>query len=113
MGILLEVAVISLFMSLLLVVLSKFLTNQKELKRIKQEVQDYESKIKEAKKAGDQKAVADYSSKKLKVAMGQFKESRKSMMVSMVVHPLSALGVPIIFPWPQISRACPPPGFFL
>ena len=85
MGILLEVAVISLFMSLLLVVLSKFLTNQKELKRIKQEVQDYESKIKEAKKAGDQKAAADYSSKKLKVAMGQFNESRKSMMVSMVV----------------------------
>ncbi len=85
MAILIEVALISVSMSFLLVVLSKYLTNQKELKNIKQETQEYKKKISEAKAQKDAKAVKEYTDKMFKMTGRQFKESRKSMMVSMVI----------------------------
>ena len=83
--ILVEVALISLFMSFLLVLLSKFLTNQNSLKQIRTEVEDYRKKIKEAKDQKNEAAVKDYTAQMFKTSGKQFKESRKSMMVSMVV----------------------------
>ena len=83
--ILIEVALISVSMSFLLVILSKFLTNQSELKGIRKEVEDYREKINVAKKQKDEKAIKEYTEKMFKTTGKQFKESRKSMMVSMLV----------------------------
>jgi len=85
MSVLIEVTLISLGLSFLLVLLSKVLTNQTEIKRIKQETVEYKKKIKEAQKEKNEAAVKDYTSKMFKLSQGQFKYSTKSMLVSMIV----------------------------
>src|SRR3989338_2282327 len=85
MSIPIEVTLISLGLSFLLVVLSKFFTNQKEIKRIKTETAEFKKKIKEAQKEGKTGEVKDYTNQMFKMSQKQFKYSTKSMIISMVV----------------------------
>lgn len=85
MSTLIEVTLISAGLSFMLVILSKLLTNQAEMKKIKQETSEYRKKIKEAQKQKNEAAVKEYSSKMLKLSHSQFKYTTKSTLASMVI----------------------------
>lgn len=85
MSLLMEVALFSAALAFLLVLLSKFLTNQAEIKRTKKEMEEYGQKIKQAQKQKDEHLVKQYTDKRLKLSYGQMKYSTRSMMVSMLV----------------------------
>ena len=85
MSMIVEVALISAGLSLLLVILSKFLTNQTELKKVKSETEEYRKKIKEAQKEKNEALVKEYTNKMFKLSQGQFKYTTKNMMVSMII----------------------------
>ncbi len=85
MSVFIEVTLISTGLSFLLVLLSKFLTNQTEIKRIRKEMEELKKKIKEAQKEKNENAAKDYTNKMFKLSQGQFKYTTKSMMASMVI----------------------------
>ncbi len=85
MSLLIEVVLLSSALAFLLVLLSKFLTKQTEIKKTKKEMEEYGQKIKQAQKDKDEQAVKQYTDKRLKLSYGQMKYSTRSMMVSMLV----------------------------
>jgi len=96
MSALINILLFSLALSLILTLLTKFLTNQKEVKGIKSKVAGFRQQIKDAQKAGDSAQVKRLSDEMFKASKGQFKYSTKSMFVSMIV-------VIIAFGWLQAS----------
>ena len=86
-----EVLIISLALSLLMVILTKLLTNQDEIKKAKREMKFYQEKIKKAQKAGDNQTVSKLSNDMLKASSKQLRQSMKPMLVSLIIFVI-ALG---------------------
>jgi uncharacterized membrane protein (DUF106 family) len=80
-----ELFLYSLGLSLLLALLYRFLTNPKELKRIKQELSYYREKVNSAQKVGNDAEVKRLSSEMMKASSAQFKASMKPMFASMII----------------------------
>lgn len=92
-----DILLFSLSLSLVLTLLTKVLTNQKEVKEIKRKMAGFRQQIKDAQKdggKGDQ--VKHLSDEMFKTSKSQFKYSTKSMFVSMIV-------VIIAFGWLQAN----------
>lgn len=86
-----EVLIISLVLSLIMVLLTKVLTNQEEIKKAKREMKFYQDKIKKAQKSGDKDTVSKLSNDMLKASSKQMKQSMKPMFVSLIIFVI-ALG---------------------
>lgn len=86
-----EVLIISLILSLIMVLLTKFLTNQDEIRKAKREMKFYQDKIKKAQKSEDKEAVSKLSKDMLKASSKQMKQSMKPMFVSLIIFVI-ALG---------------------
>lgn len=80
-----EVLLWSLGLSLVMVLLSKFLTNQKDLKKIKNEMQFFKEKMEKAKKAGDMKKAQEHMNDMLKSSNKQMGMTMKPLFVSMII----------------------------
>lgn len=80
-----EVLIISLLLSLIMVILTKVLTDQNEIKKAKREMKFYQDKIKKAQGSGDKDAVGKLSNDMLKASSKQLKQSMKPMIVSMII----------------------------
>ncbi len=91
-----DILVFSLSLSLVLTLLTKVLTNQKEVKEIKKKMTGFRQQIKEAQKEGKPDQVKHLSDEMFKTSKSQFKYSTKSMVVSMIV-------VIIAFGWLQAN----------
>lgn len=83
--VLIEVTIFSVILSFVLVLVTKFVTNQKAIKDIKDKTAALKKKVKEAQKKGNQGEVKHYSSLMMKVSQKQFKYSMKSMIASLVI----------------------------
>ncbi len=86
-----EVLIISLLLSLLMVIITKVLTNQDEIKKAKREMKFYQEKIKKAQNSGDKEAVSKLSNDMLKASGKQMKQSMKPMFASLIIF-VVALG---------------------
>ena len=82
---LLEITLFSLAISLVLVLVTKFTTNPAAIRGIKQEMEDYKKKAKEAQNQKNQEEAKRYSDLMLKKSQEQFKHSTKPMIVSMLI----------------------------
>ncbi len=105
-----EVLIISLVLSLIMVLLTKILTNQEEIKKAKREMKFYQDKIKKAQKSGDKDAVSKLSNDMLKASSKQMKQSMKPMFVSLIIFVIALgwlagaygellIGMPITLPF--------------
>ena len=79
------IVVYTLALSLVISVIYKLLTNQDEMKKIKEETEHLKGKADRAKKDGDTASMNKYTSEMLKVSSKQFKITMKPMMASMLV----------------------------
>jgi len=100
-----EVSLISVGLSLLLALLYKFLVNQGEAKRVKEEMKFYREKISKAQKEGNTTEVSKMSSDMLKASQKQLRLTMKPMLASLLIFGvvLSWLGsvyVNVVFPLP-------------
>jgi uncharacterized membrane protein (DUF106 family) len=80
-----EVLVWSLILSLIMVILQKYLTNQNEIRNLKNEMKRYQERINKATKSGDRKEANKLTSEMMKLSGKQFHQNMKPMMVSMVI----------------------------
>lgn len=80
-----EVLVISLLLSIIMVILTKLLTDQDKIKKSKREMKFYQEKIKKAQKAGDKDVVSKLSNDMLKASSTQLRQSMKPMFASMII----------------------------
>lgn len=86
-----ELLIISLVLSLVMVIITKLLTNQDVIRGAKREMKFYQDKIKKAQKDGDKAAVSKLSSDMLKASSKQMKQSMKPMFASLIIFVI-ALG---------------------
>ncbi len=84
-----EILLIALGLSILSALVSKFLANQKELKKAKKDMEFFKSKMSEAKKAGNLKKVNEYSSEMLKASQRQFRHNMRPMLFSLIIFILA------------------------
>ncbi len=84
-----EILIITILLGLVTVILTKILTDQNEIKRIKREMKFFQEKIKKAQSSGDKDAVSKLSNDMLKASGKQMKQSMKPMMVSLLVFGLA------------------------
>ncbi len=82
---LIEITIFSVILSFVLVLVTKFVTDQKAIKDIKDKTAALKKMVKEAQKKGNQGEVKHYSDLMFKVSRNQFKYSMRSMIVSLVV----------------------------
>lgn len=105
-----EILIITIFLGLVMVILTKILTNQDEIKRIKREMKFFQEKIKKAQGSGDKDAVSKLSNDMLKASGKQMKQSMRPMIVSLLVFGLAfwwlsitygelAIALPITIPF--------------
>jgi uncharacterized membrane protein (DUF106 family) len=80
-----EVLIWSLILSLIMVILQKYLTNQNEIRNLKNEMKRYQDRINKATKAGDRQEANKLTSEMMKLSGKQFHQNMKPMMVSMVI----------------------------
>jgi uncharacterized membrane protein (DUF106 family) len=86
-----ELLIFSIGLSVLMALLTKFLTNQKELKNVKHTMKVMREKISKAQKSGDTKEMSRLNSEMLKVSQKQFRENMKPMFISLFIF-VFALG---------------------
>lgn len=86
-----EIFLWSLGLSVITVLMSKFLGNQHEVKKAKKEMEFHRDKASKAQKAGDLKKANEHMSEMLKASQTQFRHNLKPMMLSFMVFIL-ALG---------------------
>jgi uncharacterized membrane protein (DUF106 family) len=86
-----EVFLISIALSLLMVLLTKLLTNQDAIRKAKREMKFYQEKIKKAQSSGDTALVSKLSNDMLKSSGKQMKENMKPMFLSIIIF-MIALG---------------------
>ena len=79
------ILIYTLILSLVVSVIYKFLTNQDEMKKVKEEMKYFKDKADEAKKSGDMAKMNQYTNDMLKVSSQQFKHTMKPMFASMFV----------------------------
>jgi uncharacterized membrane protein (DUF106 family) len=68
-----------------MIVITKLLTNQKEVKKIKNEMNFFKEKMNKAKKSGDVAKAEQYMNDMLKSSNKQLKHSLKPMMFSFII----------------------------
>jgi uncharacterized membrane protein (DUF106 family) len=86
-----EILVISLALSLIMVILTRLLTDQEVIRKSKRELKFYQEKIKKAQKSGDTEAVSKLSSDMLKASSRQLRQSMKPMFISLIIFGLAFL----------------------
>jgi len=86
-----EIFLWSLGLSILTILVSKFLGNQKEMKKAKKEMEFHRNNATKAQKAGDLKKANEHMSQMLKASQSQFKHNLKPMMFSFLIF-IVALG---------------------
>lgn len=84
-----EVLIISIFLSLLMVILTRLLTNQDEIRKAKREMQFYQDKIKKLQESGDKEAVSKLSNDMLKASGKQLRQSMKPMFISLIIFAIA------------------------
>ena len=80
-----EVLLFSIGLSLLMIILTRILTNQKEIKHIRNEMNFFKEKMNKAKKAGDLAKAEQFMNDMLKSSNKQLKHTMKPLLVSMIV----------------------------
>lgn len=80
-----EVMLWSVGLSAVMIVITKILTNQKEIKKIKHEMNFFKEKMDHAKKSGDTTKTEQYMGDMLKASNKQLKHSLKPLFVSMFI----------------------------
>jgi len=85
-----EIFLLSIGLSLLMTLASKFLVNQQEMKKAKKDMEFFREKASKAQKAGDLKRSNEYMSEMLKASQRQFRHNMKPMMFSFVLVILAA-----------------------
>ncbi|MEM5812117.1 MAG: DUF6435 family protein [Candidatus Aenigmatarchaeota archaeon] len=86
-----EIFIWAVGLSVLTLLISKFLGNQQEIKKARKEMEFYREKAMKAQKSGDIKKANEYTSEMLKASQRQFRHNLRPMMVSFFVF-LIALG---------------------
>jgi len=86
-----EIFLWSLGLSLLTILVSRFLGNQTELKKAKKEMEFHRDKASKAQKSGDLKKANEHMSEMLKASQKQFRHNMRPMMLSFVIF-IVALG---------------------
>ncbi len=102
-----EVMILSVILSLISVLASRFLTDQNELKRIRNEMRLYNERLKKFQKKGDEEEVRKLTNEIMKLSQKQFSYNMKPMMTSMLVFiaaiQLMAMSYPdmtVVLPFP-------------
>jgi uncharacterized membrane protein (DUF106 family) len=85
-----EIFILSLGLSLLMTLASKFLANQQEMKKAKKDMEFFRDKASKAQKAGDLKKSNEYMSEMMKASSRQFRLNMKPMMFSFLIVILAA-----------------------
>lgn len=85
MSLLIELAGFSALLSVVLALLSKLLTNQTEIKKIKKEMSEHRQKISQAKKENNAQEIKHNTDKMFKLSQSQMKSSTRPMLVSMII----------------------------
>ena len=86
-----ELLIFSIGLSVLMAVLTRFLTNQKELKTIRHSTKVLRERLSKAQKSGDMKEMSKLNSEMLKMSQKQFRENMKPMIFSLLIF-VFALG---------------------
>ncbi len=81
----LELMLWSIGLSGTTVLISKFLANQKEIRKIRSEMKFFKEKMDQAKKSGDLAKAEQFMNDMLKASNKQLKHTMKPLMVSMLV----------------------------
>jgi uncharacterized membrane protein (DUF106 family) len=79
-----EVLLVSVGISLLTVLISKFATDQNAIKNLKSEMKGMNARIKKAQKAGDTKEMNRLSGDMMKLSSKQLHMNMKPMMISLI-----------------------------
>ena len=82
---LIEILLWSIGLSSLMIILTKILTNQKEVKHIRNEMKFFKEKMDKAKKSGDMAKAEQFMNDMLKSSNKQLKHTMKPLLVSMIV----------------------------
>jgi uncharacterized membrane protein (DUF106 family) len=85
-----EIFILSLGLSLLMTLASKFLANQQEMKKAKKDMEFFRDKASKAQKSGDLKKSNEYMSDMMKASSKQFRLNMKPMMFSFLIVILAA-----------------------
>ena len=80
-----EVLMISVGLSLLSVLITKFATNQGAVRELKGEMKSINERIKKAQKSGNNKEASELSGQLMKISGRQFQMNMKPMMITMVI----------------------------
>ena len=86
-----ELFLITIVLSFIMSVMSRLLTDQNKIRKIKEDMKFYREKAGKAQKSGDLKKANEYTSQMMKASQGQFKENMKPMLLSFVIF-IAALG---------------------
>ncbi len=86
-----ELLLFSAGLSVLMALLTKFLTNQKELRNLRHSMKDMRDKLSRAQKAGNTKEMSRLNSEMLRMSQKQFRENMKPMFISLFIF-IFALG---------------------
>ena len=85
-----EIFLLSIGLSVIMTLASKFLANQAELKKVKKDMDFYREKSMKAQKSGDTKKATEYTSEMLKASQKQFRYTLKPMLFSFMIVILAA-----------------------
>ncbi|MBN2881684.1 DUF106 domain-containing protein [Candidatus Woesearchaeota archaeon] len=93
-----SIFLVSLFISLLSTLAFKFFTNQKEMKRLRDEAKEHQNKAKEHQKKGNQSEMLREQQEAMDLSMQTFKHSMKPSLITM-------LPIIFIFGWMNVNMA--------
>lgn len=80
-----QVLIYSLTLSLVLAIIYRLLTKPDEIRRLKEELNDYRKKIKSAQKSGNTQEANKLLSDMMKINQKQLRSNMKPMLVSMIL----------------------------
>jgi uncharacterized membrane protein (DUF106 family) len=85
-----EIFVWSVGLSFIMTLASRFLANQREIKKARKDMEFYRSKATQAQKSGDVKKMNEYTGKMMKASSSQFRLNMKPMMLSFLIVIIAA-----------------------
>ncbi len=80
-----DVLLLSIGLSALMIIVTRLLTDQKELKKIKNDMKFFKEKMEKARKSGDTVKAEQFMNEMLKASNKQLKHTMKPLFVSMIV----------------------------
>jgi len=80
-----EVTIFTILLAFIISLIYRVLVDQKEVKRIKEQLKSYSEKIKKAQKSGNMKEVNKFTDEMLHLQREQFGKTFKPMMVTFLV----------------------------